>query len=990
VTPELAAVEPGDTVQMEARVSDRWGNEIPDAELSWSSSDEDVATVSGGTVMAQASGSASIQAQTGSLGAAAMLNVVSAAPRTLVAASGGNQTGTAGMALAETIAVQVLDEAGTPVPGVTVSWSPRSGSGSVTPGTSTTDDGGMASTSWTLGQTAGAHRLDVEVSGIPGISVTATAVAGPLAFITVLPQEAEIGVGDNLALTAQGADEFGNAVALPQVTWSSTDTEILTVTSQGTATGIAAGSASVAATASSVTGQTAVSVVAEVQVPAAATATGGTGQSGAAGETLSQPLQLQVLDAQDQPIAGASVSWAVTVGGGTLSATTTATNASGVAEVTWTLGGAVGQQTVSATVASLSPVNFQAQVGPGEPAEVVLSPESASIQLGDSVQFSAEVADSFGNVITDPVISWSSDVPAVASVDGTGLAISQGEGSTLVRAAAGSAESTASLVVQGLPDPAGVTDLSVASVTDSTVTLEWTQVDDGTGQPANYALRYATPSISWGPAGDTEQVVPGIGIGMVSSFTWEGLNSSTSYEFQLVPYRDDPSSGRAFGPLSNTVEGVTSGTAIVDGGYVELTSTADAFQALGQTGQLTAVVRDALGNPVEGFEFQYSSSNPSVVEVNAVGQITARAVGTVMIVASTLCCDTSPTQSAPLALAVNQVPASVDLSAQSISLAVGESSTVTATVTDSLGNPVDGVTLDFASSDTNVVAVTSQTDQSVRVEGVGEGSASVDVTATIGGYTTSTEFSASVFSGQAPPPAEVWFEEDWDYANSSEMHSNPNGWLSFPYGTDHVSHGQDPAAPWPGDGDFVEGLYGPRGNNSGVVSIDFPDAGIDQPSEFWFEVYIWYSDNWRTDWPGSSNDDHKTVLWNEARADGGTRVSFKAGNFGTDLNLYFSGGRNQASQGNYRPLEANYWDGTWRRHRFHVRLPTPGNSDGVLEFWLGDDKLADARAVPHTGSYTNGTWIGNVRLGVNTNNDPTEDMSIRFGRTRMFLTDPGW
>src|SRR2546430_16880112 len=51
-------------------------------------------------------------------------------------------------------------------------------------------------------------------------------------------------------------------------------------------------------------------------------------------------------------------------------------------------------------------------------------------------------------------------------------------------------------------NPGTVTDLAVAGVTDSSATLSFTEVNDGTGQAASYAVRYAASPILWGPAAD--------------------------------------------------------------------------------------------------------------------------------------------------------------------------------------------------------------------------------------------------------------------------------------------------------------------------------------------------------------------------------------------------------------------------------------------------------------------------------------------------------
>ena len=66
-----------------------------------------------------------------------------------------------------------------------------------------------------------------------------------------------------------------------------------------------------------------------------------------------------VKDAGGSPVGGASVTFAVASGGGTLSATSRTTNAQGRAGVAWTLG-STGIQTVTATSGSLTPVTFSA------------------------------------------------------------------------------------------------------------------------------------------------------------------------------------------------------------------------------------------------------------------------------------------------------------------------------------------------------------------------------------------------------------------------------------------------------------------------------------------------------------------------------------------------------------------------------------------------------------------------------------------------------
>jgi pimeloyl-ACP methyl ester carboxylesterase len=95
------------------------------------------------------------------------------------------------------------------------------------------------------------------------------------------------------------------------------------------------------------------------------------------------------------------------------------------------------------------------------------------------------------------------------------------------------ADVTASAAVMS---PGGVSTLSLPSATESTVTVRWTQINDGTGKPASYRLKYARPAISWGTAtvGCDAQ---GTQIGATMSCTVTGLAKATRYDFQLMSYR---------------------------------------------------------------------------------------------------------------------------------------------------------------------------------------------------------------------------------------------------------------------------------------------------------------------------------------------------------------------------------------------------------------------------------------------------------------------
>lgn len=99
--------------------------------------------------------------------------------------------------------------------------------------------------------------------------------------------------------------------------------------------------------------------------------------------------------------------------------------------------------------------------------------------------------------------------------------------------------------------PTVVDDLRVSSVTSTSATLQWTQVDDGTGLAASYRLAFGSPSVNWGDA-SRARLVPGTSIGSTRTSTIEGLTSGTNYAFQLETIRAGASEGGS-GAFSNTV-----------------------------------------------------------------------------------------------------------------------------------------------------------------------------------------------------------------------------------------------------------------------------------------------------------------------------------------------------------------------------------------------------------------------------------------------------
>ena len=94
--------------------------------------------------------------------------------------------------------------------------------------------------------------------------------------------------------------------------------------------------------------------------PQLLTGVSGLEQKGPAGTALEEPYVVSLQDQNGDPYAGAVVTFAVTVGGGTLSTASDTTDANGRAATTLTLGSQPGTNIVVASVGNLEPVVFTA------------------------------------------------------------------------------------------------------------------------------------------------------------------------------------------------------------------------------------------------------------------------------------------------------------------------------------------------------------------------------------------------------------------------------------------------------------------------------------------------------------------------------------------------------------------------------------------------------------------------------------------------------
>lgn len=161
---------------------------------------------------------------------------------------------------------------------------------------------------------------------------------------------------------------------------------------------------------------------------------------------------------------------------------------------------------------------------------------------------------------------------------------------------------------------------------------------------------------------------------------------------------------------------------------------------VGQTFQFQAQPLDAQGNPLTGRVVTWSSADPTVATISSAGLVTGVSVGPTTITA------TSEGVQGTAALAVGApTPVTIVIAPPSISIIVGQTSQLTATVKDSSGAVIAGAPVTWSADNSGNATVSS----TGLVTGVSAGVATV--TATSG----PAHMNASVTVSQAPANAVV-------------------------------------------------------------------------------------------------------------------------------------------------------------------------------------------------------------------------------------------
>lgn len=160
-----------------------------------------------------------------------------------------------------------------------------------------------------------------------------------------------------------------------------------------------------------------------VQLVGKMTKDSGDAQVDTVGRLLPVGLKVVALDSGNTPVPGATVTFHVASGGGTITDSVKTTDAAGAARLgTWRLGFTAGSQSVTASVGTIT-ATFTATARPLGPAKLAFRSQPTAVQVGMAIAPSVTVAieDSLGNVVAtsqDSVFISFANNPTGATLSG--------------------------------------------------------------------------------------------------------------------------------------------------------------------------------------------------------------------------------------------------------------------------------------------------------------------------------------------------------------------------------------------------------------------------------------------------------------------------------------------------------------------------------------------------------------------------------------------
>ena len=270
------------------------------------------------------------------------------------------------------------------------------------------------------------------VASSGGATAQATLIVGPtpVAAVVVLPTEGRVAVGTSSRMTATALDAAGQPLAGRTIAWATSNPDVAAVSADGLVTGVAAGSANIAATCE---GMSDTAVITVETVPVASVTVSPASATLVEGE--STQFDASVRDEGGQTLADRVVAWA------TSDPTIATVSATGLVT-----GVAAGTARISATSEGKSDT-ATVTVNPVPVASVSVSPASASVLVGATAQLAATVRDAAGTTLTGRAVTWATSAAGVATVSGAGLVTGVAAGTATVTATSEGRSGTATITV---------------------------------------------------------------------------------------------------------------------------------------------------------------------------------------------------------------------------------------------------------------------------------------------------------------------------------------------------------------------------------------------------------------------------------------------------------------------------------------------------------------------------------------------------------------
>ena len=317
-----------------------------------------------------------------------------------------------------------------------------------------------------------------------------------------------------------------------------------------------------------------------------------------------------------------------------------------------------------------------------------LTPGSASVIVGQISSFIAQPKDATGAAITGQNMAWSISDPSVATVAG-GVVTAVKVGSATITAAVGSVKGTAAVTVIAAVASVTLSPNPANFVVGQTNQLTATLKDAG-------GATITDRTVTWTSSND-----------LIASISSTGLVTSQSLGSATITATVEGKAGTA----SIVVSPVPVATVTV--------SPASSSMIVGGTVQLSAVTKDANGGALAGRAITWSSGDQTIATVTADGVVTAKAAGSVSITA------TAEGKSAASSITVTLAPVqSVVVAPSTVSVLPGQTTQLTATVSDAAGLPLTGRIVSWTTSDATKATVSG----TGLVTGVAYGSVTIQAT----------------------------------------------------------------------------------------------------------------------------------------------------------------------------------------------------------------------------------------------------------------------